>query len=219
VAGRPAPFRASDRFGSRCPRLATAALVARSDRSLPAGAATARCPPCQGQAQLKLGTSSTWRIGELQLTGVRGGQPPGDVEPKPEPAAVGGRGRVQAHMPLEDPAAIGQRDPRPLILDGHQRVPAGLAGRESNRRALWGVGGGVVEQVAEDAADGQWVDPHRQRPSSLDGDRTLSGPVGLDQAPWSGVVGPARPGRPACGLPDDRACYHPAYILIIRDGR
>jgi hypothetical protein len=43
---------------------------------------------------------------------------------------------------------------------------------------------------------------------------TLSGPVGLDQAPWSGVVGPARPGRPACGLPDDRACYRRVRILI-----
>ena len=86
-------------------------------------------PACQGQAQLKAGTSSTWRIGELQLTAVRGGQPPGDVETKPEPTAVAGRRRVQAHMTLEDPVAIGQRDPRPLILDGHQRVPAVSAGR------------------------------------------------------------------------------------------
>jgi hypothetical protein len=39
---------------------------------------------------------------------------------------------------------------------------------------------------------------------------THGGPGGLDQAPWSGVgvVGPARPGRPTCGLPDDQACYH-----------
>jgi hypothetical protein len=37
---------------------------------------------------------------------------------------------------------------------------------------------------------------------------THSGPVGLDQAPWSGVVGPARPGRPTCGLTDGRACNH-----------
>jgi hypothetical protein len=43
---------------------------------------------------------------------------------------------------------------------------------------------------------------------------TLSGPVGLDQAPWSGVVGPARPGRPTCRLPDDRACYRRTRILI-----
>src|SRR5829696_3079863 len=75
--------------------------------SLPAGAATARRPRGQGQAQLKPGTSRTRRIGELQLTAVRGGQPPGDVEPKPEPTAVAGRRRVQAHMTLEDPIAIG----------------------------------------------------------------------------------------------------------------
>ena len=48
--------------------------------SLPAGAAAARRPRCQGQAQLKAGTSSTWRMGELQLAAVRGGQPPGDVQ-------------------------------------------------------------------------------------------------------------------------------------------
>jgi hypothetical protein len=107
----------------------TAALVARSDRSLPAGAATARHPRGQGQAQLKPGTRSTWRVGELQLTAVRGGQPPGDVEPKPETTAVAGRRRMQAHMTLEDPVAIGQRDPGPVILDGQQRVPAGSTGR------------------------------------------------------------------------------------------
>ena len=86
-------------------------------------------PRGQGQAQLKAGTSRSWRIRELQLTAVRGGQPPGDVEPKPEPTAVAGRRRVQAHMTLEDPVAVGQRDPGPLILDGHQRVPAGSIGR------------------------------------------------------------------------------------------
>ena len=32
-------------------------------------------------------------------------------------------------MTLEDPVAVGQGDPRPLILDGHQRVPAVPAGR------------------------------------------------------------------------------------------
>ena len=97
--------------------------------SLPAGAAAARRPRCQGQAQLKAGTSSTRRIGELQLTAVRGGQPPGDVETKPKPTAVAGGPRVQAHMTLEDPVAVGQWDPRPLILDGHQRLPAVPAGR------------------------------------------------------------------------------------------
>jgi hypothetical protein len=116
------------RVGDAAGTPTTAALVARSDRSLPAGTATGR-PRCQGQAQLKPGTSSTRRIGELQLTAVRGGQPPGDVETKPEPTAVAGRRRVQAHMTLEDPVAIGQRDPGPLILDGQQRVPTVPAGR------------------------------------------------------------------------------------------
>ena len=73
-------------------------------------------PRGQGQAQLKASTSSTRRIGELQLTAVRDGQPLGDVEPKP--TAVAGGPRVQAHMTLEDPVAVGQRDPGPLILDG-----------------------------------------------------------------------------------------------------
>ena len=86
-------------------------------------------PRGQGQAQLKAGTSRTWRIGELQLTAVRGGQPPGDVETKPKPTAVTGGRRVQAHMTLEDPVAVGQGDPRPLILDGHQCLPAIPAGR------------------------------------------------------------------------------------------
>ena len=81
-------------------------------------------PRGQGQAQLKAGTVSTRRIGELQLTAGRGGQPPGDVEPKPKPTAGAGGPRVQAHMPLEDPVAVGQGDPRPLILDNHQRLPA-----------------------------------------------------------------------------------------------
>jgi len=86
-------------------------------------------PRGQGQAQLKAGTSRSWRIGELQLTAVRGGQLLGDVETKPEPAAVAGRRRVQAHMTLEDPVAVGQWDPGPLILDGQQRVPAVSTGR------------------------------------------------------------------------------------------
>ena len=78
-------------------------------------------PRGQGQTQLKAGTSRSWRIRELQLTAVRGGQPPGDVETKPEPAAVVGRRRVQAHMTLEDPVAVGQGDPRRVILDGPPR--------------------------------------------------------------------------------------------------
>ena len=96
---------------------------------LPAGDAAARRSRGQGQAQLKAGTSSSWRIGELQLTAVRGGQPPGDVETKPKPTAVAGGYRVQAHMTLEDPVAVGQGDPRSLILDGYQRLPAVPAGR------------------------------------------------------------------------------------------
>jgi hypothetical protein len=91
-------------------------------------------------------------------------------------------------MTLEDPVAIGQRDPRPLILDGYQRLPAVPTGRESDRSPLGGVGGGVVEQVAEDAADGQGVDPYRQRPSSLDGDRM----VGMGQpGRLTGLLGQA----------------------------
>ena len=97
--------------------------------SLPAGDAAAWRSRGQGQAQLKAGTSSSWRIGELQLTAVRGGQPPGDVETKPKPTVVAGGPRVQAHMTLEDPVAVGHWDPRPLILDGQQRVPAVPTGR------------------------------------------------------------------------------------------
>jgi hypothetical protein len=62
--------------------------------SLPAGDAAARRPRGQGQAQLKAGTVSTRPLGELQLTAVRGGQPPGDVETKPKPTAVAGGPRV-----------------------------------------------------------------------------------------------------------------------------
>jgi len=52
------------------------------------------------------------------LTAISGGQLLGDVEPESKPAAVADGRAVQAHMTLEDPVAIGQGDPRPLILDG-----------------------------------------------------------------------------------------------------
>jgi hypothetical protein len=102
------------------------------------------------------------------VVGVR--EPPGDVQPKPKSGLVLVRLLVQPRISLEDPVTIGRWDPRPLILDGHQRVPAVLAGRQPNRRPGLGVGGGGVEQVAEDASDRQRVDPHQQRPGNRDDD-------------------------------------------------
>jgi hypothetical protein len=59
------------------------------------------------------------------------------------------------------------------LLDGQHRVHAGSAGRQPDRRPVRGVRGGIVEQVAEDAADGQRVDPDQQPASDLDGDRMV----------------------------------------------
>jgi hypothetical protein len=60
-----------------------------------------------------------------------------------------------------------------VVLDGQHRMHPVPPGRQRNRRRRRGMGGGIVEQVAEDAADRQRVDPLRQRPSSLDGDRMV----------------------------------------------
>ena len=65
------------------------------------------------------------------------------------------------------------------------RVHAVPTRGQHDRCSPRGVGGAVVEQVAEDAADGQRVDADQQRPSNLDGDR---------------MVGMGQPGRSACLL-------------------
>jgi len=79
-------------------------------------------------------------------------------------------GPVQPRVPLKDPVALTEGDAGALVLDGQDRLGAVTADRQPDRRSRRGVGGGVVEQVAEDPADGQWVDPDQQRPSSVDGD-------------------------------------------------
>jgi hypothetical protein len=56
---------------------------------------------------------------------------------------------------------------------GRPAVRAVLVGRQPDWRALGRVSGGVVEQVAEDAADRQRVHPDQQRPGSLDDDRMV----------------------------------------------
>jgi hypothetical protein len=139
-------------------------------------------PPAAGAAQR--GCPSGLRVGDVQLAAVGAGQPPRDVQAKPKPAAagVGGR-RVQTRVPLEDPIAISRPDSGALILDGHHRVHAIPACGQHDRRCPRGVDGGVVEQVAEDAADRQRIHTDQQRPSNLDGDRM----VGMGQP-----RGPAR---------------------------
>jgi hypothetical protein len=71
--------------------------------------------------------------------------------------------------------------PGAVILNPQERIHVVAASRQLDRRATRGVGGGVVKQVAEDAADRQRVDPHQQRPSNLDGNRMVrvSQPRGL----------------------------------------
>jgi len=127
----------------------------------------------QWQTQLEPCTPSLWWVGDLKLAAVGVGQPPGDVQPKPKATTGASGGLAQPRIPLEDPVAIGHRDPRPLILYGHHDVHAIPGRRQPDRRPLQGVGGGVVEQVAEDPAERKRVDPHQQRPSNLDGDRMV----------------------------------------------
>jgi hypothetical protein len=109
-------------------------------------------------------------VGDIQLAVVGVGQPPGDVQPEAQPtgsrSGVPGTPRVR----FEDALACIGWDARALVLDGQHRLGAVAASDQPDQRSWRAVGGGVVEQVAQDTADGQRVDPHRQRPSSLDGD-------------------------------------------------
>ena len=184
-------------------------LLAGCDRGLLAWVAGARHRWCrQGQAQLEAGTTATGRVGGLEFAVVGAGQPLCDVQAKAKPTTAGAAGRlVQTFIPLKDPLAVGWRDPRAVVVDGHHRMHPHPPSRQPDRRPRRRVGGGVVEQVAEDAADGQRVDADQQRPSNLDGDRMvrmgeprrparLLGECGrVDQRP------PRQPGVPASTPP------------------
>jgi hypothetical protein len=94
----------------------------------------------------------------------------------------------------------------------------------------WASGGGVVEQVAEDAADRQRVHPDQQRPGSLDDDRMVGvgQPGGLvrllrqggriDQRPAGQASAPRS--RPAAGtLPSSRPSCSPCQWAIPTSSR
>jgi len=54
-----------------------------------------------------------WQVGDLQLALVGVGQPAGDAEAKSKPCAGAGGRRVQAGVPLEDPARSAGGTPGP----------------------------------------------------------------------------------------------------------
>ena len=109
-------------------------------------------------------------VGDVQLAVGGVGQPPGDVQPEAQP--TGSRSGVPGtpRVPFEDALACIGWDARALVLDGQHRLGAVAAADQPDQRSWRAVGGGVVEQVAQDAGDGQRVDADQQRTSSIDGD-------------------------------------------------
>jgi hypothetical protein len=95
---------------------------------------------------------------------------PGDVQSQAQ--APGSRPAVPINLcvPLEDAITCFRCDTRALILDGQHRLVAVAAADQPDQRSRRRVGGSVVDQVAQDAGDGQRVDADQQWPNSLDGD-------------------------------------------------
>jgi hypothetical protein len=76
------------------------------------------------------------------------GQPPGDVQPQSQPAARRAGGLVCLPIPLEDAFGGLGGDAGPLVVDGQDRLGFVAAAEQLDWCAGWGVGSGVVEQVA-----------------------------------------------------------------------
>src|SRR4029450_10014433 len=116
-----------------------------------------------GQAQLEAGPlAGRGGVGEQQLSALGVGQLAGDVQAETDPAGQPGRPRVELGEALEDALALGRRDPGAAVLHGEDGQGADAAGLDPDRRAVGGVLGRVVEQVAQHLADGLGGGPDGQ---------------------------------------------------------
>jgi hypothetical protein len=81
-----------------------------------------------------------------------------------------GLAHSRCNSALKDALPCIRWDARALIDDGQHRLGAVAAADQPDQRARRRVGGSVVEQVPQDADDGQRVGTDQQLPSSIDGD-------------------------------------------------